>query len=77
MEVNELLGVELPTADFHTLGGVIFGRMSVIPSAGSIVKFPEFGLMMTVERMDGRRVDSVIVRRQGKPRPAAGEGAGK
>ncbi len=62
-DVAELLDVDLPDEDYHTLGGMIFGRLSVIPSEGSLLRLPEFGLLMTVERMDGRRVGSVIVRR--------------
>jgi putative hemolysin len=62
-DVSELLAVDLPEDDYHTLGGMIFGRLSVIPSVGTILKLPEFGLLMTVEKMDGRRVASVLVRR--------------
>lgn len=62
-DVSEVLSVDLPEDDYHTLGGMIFGRLSVIPSVGTILKLPEFGLLMTVEKMDGRRVDSVLVRR--------------
>jgi len=62
-DVAELLNVDLPEEDYHTLGGMIFGRLSVIPSEGTLLRLPEFGLLMTVEKMDGRRVGSVIVRR--------------
>ena len=62
-DVSELLAIDLPEDDYHTLGGMIFGRLSVIPSEGTILKLPEYGLLMTVEKMDSRRVASVVVRR--------------
>ncbi len=69
-DVSELLAVDLPEEDYHTLGGMIFGRLSVIPSEGTILKLPEYGLLMTVEKMDGRRVASVVVRRvRGREKP--------
>lgn len=73
-DVSELLAVDLPEDDYHTLGGLIFGRLSVIPSEGTILKLPEYGLMMTVEKMDGRRVASVVVRRirTNRDKPAEG-----
>ena len=54
---------------------MIFGRLSVIPSEGTILKLPEFGLLMTVEKMDGRRVASVLVRRV-RSRDKGEKGAG-
>ena len=72
-EVAGLLKVDFPDDDYHTLGGMIFGRLSVLPSAGTILKLPEYGLLMQVEKMENRRVHSVIVRRvrPREPRAAA------
>ena len=69
-DVSELLAMDLPVGDYHTLGGMIFGRLGVIPSSGSVLKLPEAGLLFTVEKMDGRRVDSVLVRRVARLKPA-------
>ncbi|MCL1857020.1 MAG: hemolysin family protein [Kiritimatiellaeota bacterium] len=62
-DVAQLLNVTFPENDYHTLGGLIFGTHRIIPAPGTILKLPDLGLLMTVEKMDGRRVDSVIVRK--------------
>jgi len=62
-DVAQLLGVTFPENEYHTLGGLIFGHLRIVPSTGTILKLPDLGLLMTVEKMDGRRVDSLIVRK--------------
>ena len=61
-DVASLMEVTLPDGDYHTLGGMIFSLLGVVPSVGMLVKLPESGLLLTVEKMDGRRVDRVLVR---------------
>ena len=61
-------GIELEEGEFNTLGGWIFERLSSIPSQGARIRVPEAGLEMEVERMDGLRIDSVLVTRKA-PRP--------
>ena len=70
-DVNEAVGAELEEGEFNTLGGWIFERLSSIPSQGSRIRVPEAGLEMTVERMDGVRVDAVLVERKAPPPPTA------
>ena len=69
-DVNEAVGAELEEGEFNTLGGWIFERLSSIPSQGARIRVPEAGLELTVERMDGLRVDSVLVERKAPPPPA-------
>lgn len=66
-DVNEAVGAELEEGEFNTLGGWIFERLSSIPSQGARVRVPEAGLEMEIERMDGLRIDSVLVSRKNPP----------
>ena len=66
-DVNEAVGAELEEGEFNTLGGWIFERLSSIPSQGARVRVPEAGLEMEIERMDGLRIDSVLVSRKTPP----------
>ena len=60
-DAAEALGVEIPEGDFNTLGGFILEKLGSIPSAGAHLAIPELHLEMTVETMDGNRIDSVLV----------------
>ena len=62
-EVTDLTGLpELPgedSGDFHTLGGFMMSRINRIPAVGDRVAVGEFSF--EVVRMDGRRVDRVLI----------------
>jgi putative hemolysin len=58
-EVNELLGVEVPTEDFDTIGGFVFGRLGHVATEGESVEFE--GHTFTAEKVDGRRISLVRV----------------
>ena len=73
-DANDALGAHLEEGEFGTLGGWLFERLSSVPSQGDVVEVPEHGLRMRVERMDGQRIDSVIVERTGPEPPAADAG---
>ena len=45
-EANELLGIHLPTTEFHTLGGLVMARLRRIPNAGDYIV--ELGYRLTV-----------------------------
>lgn len=49
------------TTDFTTLGGLVLDLMERIPQEGDHVSWRGFEL--TVERMDGQRIDKILVRR--------------
>ncbi len=61
-DVCEHLQRNLPRDDHNTLGGLIFGAMGLMPDVGATLDLPEFGLALTIESMDGRRVGNVLVR---------------
>jgi CBS domain containing-hemolysin-like protein len=57
-EVREITQLEIPESPaYETLGGFIMARLGRLAAAGDVVD--EHPLRLTVERMDGRRVDQV------------------
>jgi len=58
-EVNERLGLALPEGTWDSIGGLVFGTLGRVPSAGDVVELG--GVTITVERVDGRRVASVLL----------------
>jgi putative hemolysin len=52
-----------PNGNYQTLAGLILELAACIPSAGQIVAWRDFQL--TVLKMDGRRIDSVLIRHNG------------
>lgn len=59
VELSEKLGIELKSEFYDTVGGFITEKLGDMPQAGSEVKF-DFG-KMTVQTLDGHRVESVLV----------------
>jgi len=53
-EVNELLGIDLPATEAHTIGGYLEARLKRIPAAGDRVQ--EAGWIFTVTRATDRAV---------------------
>ncbi len=58
-EVSEALGVELPDAEWDSVGGLVFNLLGHVPEAGETVRFQ--GLEFRTERVDGRRIASVSI----------------
>jgi magnesium and cobalt exporter, CNNM family len=61
-EVNDLLDVELPDEEWDTVAGLMMGLMGSIPEEGEQVTFQN--LTFTAERVDGRRISKVRIRRR-------------
>ncbi len=59
VDLNELLGVELPHASWNTVGGLVFGLAGRIPEEGCSVELE--GVRFVVERVQGRRIMTVLV----------------
>ena len=68
-KVAEELGVNIEEGDFSTVGGFVFEKLNRVPTAGTKLEIPELYLQITVEKMDGHRVDSVLVHKLDKPEP--------
>jgi CBS domain containing-hemolysin-like protein len=59
-DLNSLLGADLPDEGWDTVGGLVFGTLGRVPAEGEVVELE--GIALTVERLQGRRVASVLVR---------------
>jgi CBS domain containing-hemolysin-like protein len=60
-EVNELLGVELPSTEWDSIGGLLFNLLGDVPREGQEVEFQ--GLRLRAERVQGRRVGRIRIHR--------------
>jgi CBS domain containing-hemolysin-like protein len=69
-ELSELLDVELPDAEWDTVGGLMQGLLGAVPTRGQEVKFQ--GLTFRAERVQGHRIAKVLIRRAGD---VSGDGA--
>lgn len=58
-EANALLGTELQTSEFQTIGGWVFGQFGRVPRPGEQLKFRN--LRFEVLEMDGRRIGKIKV----------------
>jgi putative hemolysin len=59
-EANELLDVQLPSDEWDTVGGLVFNTLGHVPVEGECVKTR--GLEFCAERVQGRRIVSVLIR---------------
>lgn len=64
-DVNEMLGIELPTEQGDTLGGFIYSQLGKVPAPGEVILFD--GYSFEVMSVLKRRIKHVRVRRQPKP----------
>ena len=62
-ELGELVGRELPDGEWDSVGGLFVGTLGRVPVEGDKVGLP--GLELEVEKMRGRRIARVLVRRLG------------
>ena len=69
-EVSEELEIKIEEGDFNTIGGYIFEKLNSVPSEGTVLEDPDTGLTFRVEKMDGHRIESLIIR---KPPPSSVE----
>ena len=61
-EVNEELGLNLPTEDFESIGGYTFGLFGRVPAPGEYVSI-DGGVTLVVEKTAGRRLLSVRIKK--------------
>ena len=59
-ELNDLLGTDFPRERWNTVGGLMFGVLGTIPTQGESVALD--GWRFTAEKVQGRRVTTVLVR---------------
>jgi CBS domain containing-hemolysin-like protein len=70
-DLSDLLDVELPDAEWDTVGGLMQGLLGAVPKRGQEVTFQ--GLTFRAERVQGHRIAKVLVRKTGDN---TGDGAG-
>ena len=58
-DLNELLDAELPEEGWDTVGGLVFGTVGRVPLEGEVIELGR--TIITVERVQGRRVAKVLV----------------
>jgi putative hemolysin len=58
-ELNELLGEELPSGEWDTVGGLVFDALGHVPIEGECVRVN--GYEFCAERVQGRRIVSVLI----------------
>jgi putative hemolysin len=58
-EVNELLGTNLQSTDFNTLGGFVFGLFGRMPKVGEQLKYRN--LKLEVLELEGRKITKIKV----------------
>ena len=63
-DVNERLGLHLPTEDFESIGGYTFGLFGRVPMPGEHLSIDD-GLTLFVEKTAGRRLLSVRIKKPG------------
>ncbi|HEY5164690.1 MAG TPA: transporter associated domain-containing protein, partial [Acidimicrobiia bacterium] len=64
-EVNELLDVTLPQEEWDTVGGLVFNTLGHVPIESECLRVD--GLEFCAERVQGRRIVSVIITRLSDP----------
>jgi CBS domain containing-hemolysin-like protein len=62
-DVNDLLEVDLPHDEWDTVAGLMYGLLGAVPTQGEHVRYED--LEFTAERVQGRRISSVLIERVG------------
>lgn len=71
-DLNEQLGLRLPSDEFDTLGGFVYSTLGRIPKVGD--SFEDAGVRYEVTEMDNRRIVSVRITLPAKGAPPASPG---
>ena len=59
-DFGELIGIEFPSKDSDTLGGLLLERLEHFPDEGEIYDAPE-GVDFKILSMDKKRIETVLV----------------
>jgi putative hemolysin len=58
-DFNEQFRVELPSEDFHTVAGFVFGQLGRAPEPRDVVSHD--GMRFEVDEVEGQRIDRIVV----------------
>ncbi|RJQ33074.1 MAG: HlyC/CorC family transporter [Actinobacteria bacterium] len=61
-EINEILGINLPEAEYESIGGFVINLFGKIPAASEEIDYN--GLTFKVEAIDGRRISKLLISRK-------------
>lgn len=70
-DVNEALGLDLPSEGFDTIGGLVLTHLGHIPTPGETLEVP--GVQLSVISTLGRRIRQVRLVKKGAEEPAASQ----
>ena len=60
-EVEEELLIKLPTEEYDTFGGLIYGQIDAVPNDGETFELEAYGLLIKVTEILDRRIESTTV----------------
>ena len=60
-EMNELIGVEIESEEFNTIGGFTFGLFGHLPKIGDQLRYKD--LKFLILEMDGKKIDKIKITR--------------
>ena len=63
--MNDVLGLSLPTNEFHTVGGLVMARLRRLPKEGDSIV--ESGFRFRVVEASGRSITRIVVERDRLP----------
>jgi len=69
--VNEMLGVELESSEFESIGGYVIGILGKIPQPGDVALAE--GLKFSVETMERNRINQLRIQLEPKPPEGSGD----
>ncbi len=58
-EINELVGADLKSEEFHTIGGFLFGLFGHLPKIGEQLRY--HGLRLLILEMDGKKIERIKI----------------
>jgi putative hemolysin len=58
-EINELVGTDLDSEEFHTIGGFLFGLFGRLPKVGEQIRY--HGLRFLILEMDGKKIEKLKI----------------
>jgi putative hemolysin len=58
-EINELVGIEIESEEFHTIGGFLFGLFGRLPKTGEQLRYHD--LRFLILEMDGKKIEKVKI----------------
>lgn len=64
-DLNQVLGADLPDHEWDTVGGLVLGLAGRVPAVGERFELGE--AVLVADRVQGRRVERVLVHRVGEP----------